>query len=108
MAISVEASGTQTSSVDIEHTLSTKTDPKVYILSVDLSAMALGDIVELRLKTKVLTGGTSRVAYLATYAHVQGQPNVYSVPVPISWEIIATLKQTAGSSRNYPWELLSQ
>lgn len=107
MAIAVVASGTQTATVSTEHTLATSTTGKTYVLVVDTAAMVNGDALELRLKTKVLSGGTSREAYLATFIHVQAQPNKYSVPVPANIECVATLKQTAGTGRAYPWALLS-
>jgi hypothetical protein len=73
---------------------------------VDTNAMVNGDILELRLKTKAVHDGTSRLAYIASYANVQSEPNKYSIPVPIDTELIATLKQTVGTSRDFPWSLL--
>ncbi len=93
--------------VGTEHTLATSVTGKTYVLCVDCGAMVNGDILELRLLTKVLSGGTSRLAYYVVYAHIQGQPQKYSVPVPANIELVATLKQTAGTARSYPWSLLS-
>ena len=103
----VETSGTQTATIGTEHTLATVTPatPSGYTLVVDTGAMVNADVLELRIKTKVLTGGTSRVAYYATYAHVQAQPQKYSVVVPADVEIVYTLKQTAGTGRAYPWKV---
>ena len=107
MALTLKASGTQTANVTTEHTLTTETDANVYVLVVDTAEMVLADILELRIYTKCLAGGTSRLAYIASYAHVQGQPNKYSVPVPCDIECKVTLKQTAGVSRDFPWALLN-
>lgn len=107
MPLTVIAEADQTAVVGTEHTLVTDTTNKVYVLAVDTGNMALGDILELRIKTKVRTGGVSRQAYSKTFAHVQGDPNKYSVPVPADVEIVATLKQTAGTGRVFPWKLLS-
>lgn len=107
MPLTVIAEGDQTAVIGTEHTLVTDTTNKVYVLVVDTANMALGDILELRIKTKARSGGTSRQAYSKTYAHVQGDPNKYSVPVPADVEIVATLKQTAGTGRVFPWKLLS-
>lgn len=107
MGLAVVASGTQTATIGTEHTLATNTSGKTVVLVVDTGNMANGDILELRLKTKVLSGGTSRLAYIATYSNIQATPQKYSVPVPANIEIVATLKQTAGTGRNYPWSLLS-
>ena len=106
MALAVVASGTKTADGS-EQNLDTDTTSKTYVLVVDTGAMVLGDELELRLKTKVLSGGTSRVAYYAAFAHVQAEPQKYSVPVPANQEIVATLEQTAGTNRDYPWALLS-
>jgi hypothetical protein len=106
MSLTSAANGTQTASLDTEHTLSTQTGAGVYVLVVDTANMALGDIVVFRLKTKCKTGGTSRIAYMMSYAHVQGDPNKYSIPVPVDTEIVATLEQTDGTGRDYPWNLL--
>lgn len=106
MAVTSVGSGTQTATIDTEHTLDTETTAGVYILVVDASNMANGDVVTLRLKTKYATGGTSRLAFEATYAHAQAMPNIYSPPVPVDTEIIATLEQTDGTGRAFYWNLL--
>lgn len=103
----VIAEGEQTAVIGTEHTLATDGTDHTYILAVDTGNMQNGDELELRLKTKVRSGGTSRIAYGATYKHAQGDPNKYSIPVPANIEIVATLKQTAGTGRAYPWALLS-
>lgn len=101
------ASGTQTASIGSEHTLATDTANHNYALAVDTGAMVNGDTLELRLYTIVLSAGTERLAYLATYSNVQGQPQKYSVPVPADISIKATLKQTVGTGRSFPWKLLA-
>ena len=100
------ASGTQTAVVSTEHTLATDTTGQTYVLVIDCANLAMGDTVEIRLYTKCLSGGTERLAYLRSYAHVQGEPIKYSVPVPADQHVKATLKQTAGSARQFPWSLL--
>lgn len=107
MAIAEVASGTQAATINTEHSLATSTTGKTYVLVVDTANMANGDELELRIKTKVLSGSTARLAYFASYAHVQGAPNKYSVPVPANRSIEATLKQVAGTGRNFDWALLS-
>lgn len=102
----VLASGTQTATVSTEHTLATDTSGKVAVLAVDLGNLVNGETVELRLYTKVLSTSTERQAYFATFSHVQGSPNVYSVPIPANISVKATLKQTAGTGRAFDWSLL--
>lgn len=106
MAVTENTGGSVTTD-GTEQTLATVTTANTYVLVIDANAMANGDVIELRLKTKARSGGTSRLAYFATYANVQGQPNKYSVPVPVNVEIIATIKRVAGTDRAYPWALLS-
>lgn len=107
MALAVVNSNTQSATLDTEHTLDNDTSGKTYVLVVDCGAMVDGDVTILRIKTKVLSGGTLRLAYSATYAHAQGDPIKYSVPVPANIEIECSLEQTDGTGRSYPWSLLS-
>ncbi len=103
-----EQQNTQTAVIGTEHTLgSAITTAKTLILVVDTVNMVNGDILELRVKTKTLTGSTVRQAYKATYRDVQIDKNKYSIPIPSmhSWE--ASLKQTAGTGRNFDWAYVS-
>ena len=106
MAITSAASGTQTATLDTEHTLTTQTSAGVYVLVVDASNLVNGDVVTFRIYTKYASGGTSRVAFEATYAHAQAMPNIYSPPIPIDTEIKCTLEQTDGTGRDFYWNLL--
>lgn len=101
------ASGTQTATISTEHTLATDTANHTYVLVVDTANMVLNDVLELRLYTKVLSGGAERLAYSTVYSQVQGLPAVYSPPVPADISCKATLKQTAGTGRSYDWKLLA-
>jgi hypothetical protein len=107
MTIAEVASGTQSATVGTEHSLATSTTGKTYVFVVNAVNMVNGDELELRVKTKVLSGSTAQLAYLAAYAHVQTTPNKYSVPIPANRSCEVTLKQTAGTSRNFEWALLS-
>lgn len=107
MALASEFSGTQTAVINTEHSLAAPTTAKTRVLSVDLSNMVAGDTVELRIKAKVLTGGTIREAYTATYSHAQGAPVVFSVPVAGMYGSTFTLKQTAGTGRSFDWSVLT-
>jgi len=106
MSLASVGSGTQTATINEEHTLDTETAAGVYVLVVDMSNLVNGDAVTLNIKTKYASGGTSRVAYSASYANVQAEPNKYSVPVPVDAQIICTLKQTTGTGRDFYWNLL--
>ena len=100
--------GTQTATIDTEHTLDTETGGGTYFLQVDCNAMALGDELVLRVKTKTLTGSTSRLLHEVAYAHVQGEPNKIIGPIVAPHEIIFTLEQEAGTGRAYDFEVFRE
>lgn len=97
--------GSQTAVISTEHTLATITTSGSFELAVDLNAMALGDIVTLRVKKKVRSTGTTRLLSEGTYAHVQGLLVSVSIPAASTNEIVLTLEQTAGTGRAFPWEI---
>jgi hypothetical protein len=107
MTVASVGSGTWNGSLDSEDTLDTETDPGVYVLVVDTNEMVNGDVLVLRIKTKDKSGGASRLAFQAVYAHIQAEPHKYSPPIPIDTEILCTLEQTDGTgARDYDWNLL--
>src|SRR4030066_540849 len=105
----VEASGTQTATISTEHTLATVSTAKTLVLLVDVNAMVNADELELRVKTKMLSGGTTRVAYKASYKHAQPADDLIkiSIPIPRDQEAVFTLKQVAGTGRAFPWKVMS-
>lgn len=88
-----------------EQTITTETAAKTYVLSADLSDMINGETLIIRIKTKTLTGSTSRLAYRADYANVQGEPNIFSVPVPSLFELIVTFEGT--NTLSIPWTIMT-
>lgn len=112
MAVTAYASGTQTATVTTEHFLSSPNVAGTFTLHVDTVNMVAGDVLELRVYQMVLTGGTQRVAYLVLYAGAQPVDDRIKISVPISNELTDTnslrfsLKQTFGTSRDFPWKVL--
>jgi hypothetical protein len=100
------ASGTQLAVISTEHTLATDTTGQTYVFVLDAANLAMGDTVELRVYTKCKSGGTERLAYLRSYNNTQGELIKYSVPIPADISCKVTLKQTAGTGRNFDWSLL--
>jgi len=88
-----------------EDTLATITASGSFVLGLDANAMALGGELIVRVKLKVREVGTTRLAYEATYSHVQGLPVILSIPVASTNEIVFTIEQTAGTNRAYPFEI---
>lgn len=113
MAVTAYASGTQAATVTTEHFLSSPNVAGTYTLHVDTVNMVAGDVLELRIYQMVLTGGTQRVAYYARYDGAQPTDDLIKISVPISNELTDTnslrfsLKQTYGTSRNFPWKVLT-
>lgn len=116
MAVTAYASGTQTATLTTEHFLSSPNVAGTFTLHVDLSNMAVGDILELRVYQMILTGGTSRVAYYARFEGPQpASGGLIAVSVPISNELTDTnalrfsLQQnriSGGTGRDYAWKVL--
>jgi len=104
---SQKTSGTQTTVIDTLHTLATVTDAGVYVIALDLNDMVAGDIIELDVLVKVLTGGTAR-KYLPTAIYVAplASPVVLSIPIPVLWSVIFKLQQTDGATSDIPWEVI--
>lgn len=105
MAPAVESSGTQTATVGTEHSLASPTTAKTRQLVVDLTNLANGDAVELRIKRKVLSTGTVRTWQMASFAHAQSSPVVLSIPCPSPHGAEFTLKQTTGTGRSFDWSV---
>jgi hypothetical protein len=112
MAVTAYASGTQSATVTTEHFLSSPNVAGTFTLHVDTVNMVAGDVLELRVYQMVLTGGTQRVAYYQRFDGAQGTDDLIKISVPISNELTDTnslrfsLKQTFGTSRNFPWKVL--
>jgi len=105
MALSENTSGSQTAVIDTEHTLVTITVSNIYILAVDLTNMALGDELVLRIKTKVRTGDTAALAFSKAYSQIPHQVVVYSDPIPSPHSVAFTLEQEAGTGRVFSWAI---
>jgi hypothetical protein len=105
MAVTNEASGTQAATVGTEHTLATIATAKVFQLYVDISALAAGEHVELKVKSKVLSGGTTRALSSAIYSWRDAaiDPIAVSIPIMSDQECVCTLKQLDGTGRSFPW-----
>lgn len=112
MAVTAAGTGTQSATVTTEHTLLDVSAAGTYTLHVDTVNMVATDTLELRVYQMVLTSGTRRVAYLYRCSDAQSADDLIKISVPISNELTDsgalrfTLKQTTGTSRNFPWKVL--
>ena len=113
MAVTAFATGTLTATAGgTEDFLSSPDEAGAYTLHVDTNNMVAGDVIELRVYQKVLTGGTVRVAYLQRYFDAQPTDDKIKISVPISNDLVESnalrfsLTQTKGSARQFPWKVL--
>ncbi len=104
MAWAVDSSGTQSATVTTEHSLATPTTVATYVLSVDTVNMVNGDLLELRCYDMV-DGSNYRQMWKGTYQHVQINNAKASPPIAVTTQAKFTLKQAAGTSRNFPWSV---
>lgn len=114
MAVTEAGSGTQTAVIGTEHTLFDTSAAATYQLRVGLENLASGDILELRVKTIVLSGDTvpGGVEYTRRFIGDQPTDDEHTVSVPastphaVSGAIRFTLKQISGTGRAFKWSVL--
>lgn len=104
--VAVNTSGSQTATISTEHTLATLSGAGVFVLCVDLANLAANDIVEFRIYGKADTGDTERLLHRGLYGPIAvGTPLVQSVPIVSPHHFKATLLQSAGTGRAFPWAI---
>lgn len=107
MAWAVSASGTQTAVVGTEATLATDTTNATYYFQVRTNNMANGDMVELRIYTMTLAAGTLETTWKTTIGlSLPVTTVIASPPQPSDQSIRVTLKQIAGTAKQFDWKLL--
>lgn len=111
--MSINTSGTATTD-GTEQTLATISAAGTFLLMIDRNAMIAADRIILRSKTKVLTGGTTRLFQRALVvgvaADTDGDEHVKAPldPVPSGWETVFTLEHIGGTTGiAIPWEVHS-
>jgi hypothetical protein len=107
MTWTLSDSGTTSAlTIGTEATLATDTNNGTFVLEVDTSNLVLGDLLEIRVYTITLSGGTLTQAWKGTYQHAQINNHKISPPVASDQSVKCTLKQTAGTGRTFPWKML--
>lgn len=115
MAVTAFATGTlSTTGSSTEDFLSSPNAAGVFSLHADLNDMAAGDVIEVRVYQKVLTGGTARVALYTRREGVQPSEDKILISVPISNDLAESnalrfsITQIAGSAGiSIPWKVIS-
>ncbi len=101
--ITVHSTGTQTAVINTEHTLATVATSGVFVIQLDLSNMVVGDYAEVVVKVRQTSGGAYKQQSYSLYAHAQADVIQQSVPIVAPYGVEFTLKQTAGTGRDFPW-----
>lgn len=103
----VTNTGTLTASSGEQTLGASRTDGRTYMCQIDLTNMAAGDVIEIRAKVKIVSAGSEVVLYKVTFANAQTTPALQTPPILAPYQITFTLKQTAGTNRNFPYALVS-
>jgi hypothetical protein len=112
VAVVAAEKGTKTAVIGTEHELLNVAEAGVYTFEVDCNKLVAGDTVELRIYKMVLTGGTPRVYIFEPIPGAQPTDGQVFISEAISNELTDakslqfTLKQTAGTGREFPWKVL--
>lgn len=93
-------------------TLADVTTAGTYVLQVDLTNMAAGDYVIIRIRQRVNTsagalGSTTTVAYQVAFANAQVALCAISPPILVPLGARFELEQPSGTSRTFPWALVT-
>ena len=104
MTWTTDSSGTVTAN-GTEQILDSPTSNGTYVFEVDTVNLANGDYVELRCYDMV-DGSNFRQVYQGSYQHAQINNAKASPPIAVITQAKFTLKQTAGSNRNFPWKVM--
>lgn len=94
--------------INSETTLATDTNNGTFVLEVDVSNMANGDLLEIRVYTITLNGGSLVQMWKGTYQNAQINNHKVSPFVASDQSIKCTLNQTAGTGRTFAWKMLRQ
>lgn len=108
---SVAASGSQTATLDTDHTLASQVAPTggaAYFLRVDTSALAIGETLVLKLQSKARTSDSTVTVYESTHQHEQTEALKVSplVILEAGNTVVAVLRQEGGTGRAFPWALV--
>lgn len=111
MAISEAYSGsasistTEYSLVNNSTSLASITTDGVFQLFLDLNALTVTEVYELKVYEKVTSSATQRVVYNVRFSGVQGNPNWVSPSLVLihGWEM--TLDKISGTDRTILWSI---
>lgn len=106
MPASVNTSGSQTAVISTEHVLATITAAGTYQLVIDLSSMVGGttpDELRIAIYGKARSSDAERIEEVYHFIGSQAKPLWRSPPVWSPHHFKASITQTAGTGRAFPW-----
>lgn len=107
MAMAVNASGTVTTD-GTSQSLATPSTSNVYVFDIDTTNLAAGDVIEVRVQKKVLTGGTIHTLWRATIGpSPRSEVVVSSPPVSAPFGVTVLVQRVAGADHAYDWSLMT-
>lgn len=90
-----------------EQTLVTDTTDKTYVFGINLEPLRDGNVLKIKIYTKMLTGSTERLAYEFGFSDLQSAPNQYTIPVLAKYSYKVTM-QITGTNRTLEWGVFHQ
>ena len=106
--MAVSDSGTHTSTDTTETQVAEESLEATAVFKVDLTNMAVDDVVVIRVYDKVLSSVSYAIWQQRVYRGVQVEPVVATDPLIVDTQVKCTIQQTAGSSyKAIPWALHS-
>lgn len=111
MAVTAHATGTHTPSAlnTTEDIAAAITAAGVYVLQVDVNALADGETLLLRSEIRILSGGTTRLASETPVKDAQAEPIKFTIPWPtdgVTGGLLFRARQEGGTIRSFPWKIL--
>lgn len=106
MGLASVASGTKTTEIGTEQSLTQQTGVGIYVLLVDTDEMLAGDTLIVRVKTRHPDDASVKTALKDIYTDAQSEPHKYTIPVAIDTEIVCTIEQSTGIVIDCLWNLL--
>lgn len=107
MAMTLYASNTTTPTVGSNSQLAATTSIGVYVIEVDVSALANGETVQIVTNSAAKVGGTVNAADTVTFTGGASAPtaHLFSAVIPIGSSANWQLKQVNGTARAFDWAI---
>lgn len=103
---SEHSAGSQTCTIDTEHTLTGAETTAIAIqLWLDLTALVMGDVLRVKVKSKARSADTQRVVFQDVIAFAPTEPAWVAPLVIVGHDWDVSIEQTDGTGRAIPWSI---